>query len=235
MSASRWVSDQAMSFRGWRSGVLRKPNDGAGLVDRQGVNVLPTAAAPLLVLKVGGSLLSRPNWPALLVPLLTARGPRPCCLVVGGGAVVDGLRTLDRVMPQSPGFMHSLAIDAMRLTARLVAEAINLPLSPTPPDRGQGIVLDVPAWLAVGTRAASLPIGWQVTSDTIAARVAVEHDGGLLLAKSVPPPPCPDGIDPLVSLAHAGWVDDYFPIAAGPLSSIEWVAPWRHVFNLSES
>ncbi len=221
----RPASDPAVSFRGWRCGVLRGADDRAGLVGSCGIDVLPTAAAPLLVLKIGGSLLSRPAWPALLVQLLAVCGPRPCCLVVGGGAVVDGLRTLDRIMPQSPALMHDLAIDGMRLTARLVAEAISLPLTSTPQSHEKATVLDVPTWLAVGTRAASLPIGWQVTSDSIAARVAVEYDGGLMLAKSVPPPPCPDHVDPLISLAQSGWVDNHFPIAAAPLVSIEWAAP----------
>jgi len=225
MSASRSASDPAVSFRGWRCGVLRGADDRTGLVGSCGIEVLPTAAAPLLVLKIGGSLLSRPAWPALLVQLLAVCGPRPCCLVVGGGAVVDGLRTLDRIMPQSSALMHDLAIGGMRLTARLVAEAISLPLTSTPPSHEKATVLDVPTWLAVGTRAASLPVGWQVTSDSIAARVAREHDGELLLAKSVPPPPCPDHVDSLISLAHAGWVDDHFPIAAASLVSIEWAAP----------
>ena len=235
MTAPRHVLDEAEPVPGWRCGVIHRLDETAARVGTHGAGRLPTATTPPVVLKVGGSLLSRPAWPALLVPLLAACGPRSCCLVVGGGAVVDGLRSLDRVMPQSPDLMHALAIDGMRLTARLVAEAIGLPLTAMPPDKGNVSVLDVPAWLAVGTRAASLPIGWGVTSDTIAARVAVEHGGSLLLAKSVPPAPCPDGVDPLVALAHAGWVDDYFPIAAGPLGSIEWAAPWRQVSNLSGS
>jgi aspartokinase-like uncharacterized kinase len=142
---------------------------------------------------------------------------------MGGGAVVEGLREFDRAVPQSPQLMHDLAIDAMRLTARLVAAAMSLPLVATPPDDGNVAVLDVPTWLAVGSRAATLPVGWQVTSDAIAAMVAVEHRGSLLLAKSVPPPPCPD--DHLASLARAGWVDEHFPVAAGALITIEWVAP----------
>jgi len=227
MSVSLRDRDQPMWLQGWLCGVIRGLDGldgGTGLVNRDGGGSLQMPA-PLLVLKIGGSLLSRPAWPALLVPLLAACVPRSCCLVVGGGAVVDGLRTLDRIMPQSPDLMHSLAIDGMRLTARLVAEAISLPLSVTPPDHGKVSVLDVPAWLGVGSRAASLPIGWQVTSDAIAARVAVEHGGSLLLAKSVPPPPCPGDVDPLVAFAQAGWVDEHFPIAAAPLTTIEWAAP----------
>ena len=151
------------------------------------------------------------------------RGRSGCCLVVGGGAVVDGLRSLDNALPQSPQLMHDLAIDAMRLTARLVAAAMNVPMAAAPPEDDGVAVLDVPAWLGIGSRATTLPVGWQVTSDAIAARVAVEHGGSLLLAKSVPPPPCPG--DQLATLAQAGWVDEHFPVAARPLVTIEWAAP----------
>jgi len=201
--------------QGWRIGILRESGGGS----------LPSSSVGLMVLKVGGSLLSRPDWPALLVPLMAACGPRSCCMVVGGGAVVDGLRTLDRAAPQSPQLVHDLAIDAMRLTARLVAAAVNVPVVAAPPDDGGIAVLDVPAWLSVGSRATALPVGWRVTSDAIAARVAVAHDGSLLLAKSAPPPPCPDDSELLASLARAGWVDEHFPVAAAPLVTIEWAAP----------
>jgi len=211
--ASRQIA-LARPAKGWRGGVVR---------DLRDANDLFLPVAGLVVLKAGGSLLSRPDWPALLASLVAARGSRSCCLVMGGGAVVEGLRAFDRAVPQSPQLMHDLAIDAMRLTARLVAAAMRLPLVAIPPDDGNTAVLDVPTWLAVGSRAATLPIGWEVTSDAIAARVAVEHRGSLLLAKSVPPPPCPG--DQLATLARAGWVDEHFPVAAGSLSTIEWAAP----------
>ena len=214
MSGNSPVIPWAMPAVGWRGGVLHGSGGGS--------EQCPSADT-LVVLKVGGSLLSRPDWPALLASLITACSSRSCCLVVGGGAVVDGLRALDEAMPQSPQLMHDLAIDAMRLTARLVAAAMSLPLEATPPDAGSVAVLDVPAWLGIGSRATTLPVGWQVTSDAIAARVAVEHGGSLLLAKSVPPPPCPG--DQLATLARAGWVDEHFPVAAGSLSTIEWAAP----------
>ena len=222
MSAASHGSDGEKSASGWRCGVIRGLNGATG---RPGTRDLPPLDSPLLVLKVGGSLLSRPGWPALLMPLVAACRPGPCCVVVGGGAVVNGLRELDRAMPQSQQLMHDLAIDAMRLTARLVAAAVGLPLAVAPPDHVSVTVLDAPTWLAAGSRAASLPVGWQVTSDSIAALVAVEHSGSLLLAKSAPPPPCPDGVDHLSALARAGWVDEHFPIAAASLATIEWAAP----------
>lgn len=206
----------ARPAKGWWGGVLRS---------QPGADHLLLAGSGPLVLKVGGSLLSRPDWPALLASLIAARGPSSCCLVVGGGAVVDGLRSLDNTLPQPPQLMHDLAIDAMRLTARLVAAAVNVPIAASPPDDGGAAVLDVPAWLGIGSRATILPVGWQVTSDAIAATVAVEHGGHLLLAKSVPPPPCPDNGDLLLAVARAGWVDEHFPVAAGSLITIEWAAP----------
>ena len=167
MSAASHGSDGEKSASGWRCGVIRGLNAATG---RPGTRVLSPLDPPLLVLKVGGSLLSRPGWPALLMPLVAACRHGRCCVVVGGGAVVNGLRELDRAMPQSPQLMHDLAIDAMRLTARLVAAAMSLPLVATPPDDGNVAVLDVPTWLAVGLRAATLPVGWEVTSDAIAAQ-----------------------------------------------------------------
>ena len=206
----------AHAAAGWRAGIL------SGL--RRADDLSPPGAGPL-VLKVGGSLLSRPDWPVLLASLIAARGHKACCLVVGGGAVVDGLRSLDHTLPQSPQLMHDLAIDAMRLTARLVAATVHVSMAASPPADDGVAVLDVPAWLAVGSRATALPVGWQVTSDAIAATVAVEYGSRLLLAKSVPPPPCPDDADLLSSLGRAGWVDEHFPVAARPLATIEWAAP----------
>ena len=206
----------AHAAAGWRAGIL------SGL--RRADDLSPPGAGPL-VLKVGGSLLSRPDWPVLLASLIAARGHKACCLVVGGGAVVDGLRSLDHTLPQSPQLMHDLAIDAMRLTARLVAATVHVSMAASPPADDGVAVLDVPAWLAVGSRATALPVGWQVTSDAIAATVAVEYGSRLLLAKSVPPPPCPDDADLLSSLGRAGWVDEHFPVAARPLARIEWAAP----------
>jgi hypothetical protein len=190
---------------GWRRGVLRSAGP-----------VAPT------VVKIGGSLLVRPDWPRLVSALVASAAPLPCLVVVGGGPVVDGLRAIDAAASRPAPLMHELAIDAMRLTARLVADALELPLIAEPEATISRGVLDVPAWLSAGGRAAGLPAGWGVTSDSIAARVAVVHGFTLVLAKSVAPPPCPGG---LVALAAAGWVDDHFPLAADPLATIGWAVP----------
>jgi len=193
---------------GWQFGVIR--NSAAGPADR------------LWVVKIGGSLLARSDWPADLAALIAAL-PRPLLLVVGGGAIVDGLRTLDAACPQPPERMHTLAIDAMRLTARLVADAVRFPLVADPPTSDAAVVLDVAAWLDAHPRLReSLPVGWHVTSDSIAAVIAAALGGDLMLAKSVAPP-CGDG--DLATLAAAGWVDPHFPIAARAVDAIAWAVP----------
>ncbi|MGI9177174.1 MAG: hypothetical protein ACR2IT_04880 [Pirellulales bacterium] len=170
------------------------------------------------VVKVGGSLLGRPHWPDEIGALLeTLAGP--ATIVVGGGAIVDGLRSIDAACPRPAGLMHRLAIEAMGLTAEMVADATGLTLAAAPRMSAQTVVLDAAAWLAGHSRAAALPIGWHVTSDSIAALVAAACDADLLLAKSVPPP-----ASDLAQLARAGWVDAFFPTAAASLPEIHWAA-----------
>jgi hypothetical protein len=202
------------SAPGWQHGRLRPDAS------------LPVTAEQRLVLKIGGSLLSRSDWPRLLAALVAAVPPAPLTLVIGGGAVVDGLRRIDAAAPQPPAVMHALAIEAMRVTARLVATALGLPLSTSPTGDRAAVVLDAPAWLGADPRGRDLPPGWHVTSDSIAATVAARMSASLLLAKTLPPPrrPGPDSGD-LAALAAAAWVDDHFPVAAAGLSAIEWAAP----------
>jgi 5-(aminomethyl)-3-furanmethanol phosphate kinase len=173
------------------------------------------------IVKLGGSLLTRACWPeevTLLVASLTAP-----VIIVGGGPVVDGLRTIDTCREQPADVMHDLAIDAMQLTARIVAEALCLPTAVSIDSTTAGAtVLDTRAWLARHAACARLPSGWQVTSDSIAATVAGVTGRDLLLVKSLPPPS--PGQD-LAALATAGWVDPHFPTVADRLAAIGWAAP----------
>lgn len=178
----------------------------------------------MTVLKIGGSLLSRPAWPHLVDELVAGIGDRSLAIVVGGGPVVEGLRTIDAAAQQPSEVMHDLAVDAMHLTAELVSRSTGLPIRTAPDDGAEACVLDVPVWLLAGMRSADLPATWDVTSDSIAARVAEEYAAELLLAKSTPPPASWCG-ESLFSLARDGWVDRYFPTAAAKLACIRWTAP----------
>jgi aspartokinase-like uncharacterized kinase len=186
---------------GWRHGVL------------QGAAEIRTGSP--LVVKLGGSLLARTAWATTIADLL-AEQVHPYLLVVGGGPIVDGLRAIDAAAPQSAAAMHWRAIEAMGITARVVAEALGLPLVRSPSGGAHG-VLDVPEWLR---GYASLPVGWHVTSDSIAAVAARAAGAGLLLVKSVPPP-----VQDLEVAAAAGWVDPHFPTVAATLDQITWAAP----------
>jgi len=186
---------------GWREGRLA----GHGVADGR-----PQ------VIKIGGSLLARRDWPAALAELLVGRDEP--LVVVGGGSVVDGLRAVDAVCPRPPRLMHELAIAAMGITGRLVGDALGLPViqAAGPP----GGVLDVAAWLAENPPA-DLPASWEVTSDSLAALVARDTGRSLVLVKSVPPPA---GLD-LAALAAVGWVDAHFPRVAAHHAEITWAAP----------
>lgn len=191
---------------GWLRGVIRSTTG---------------AAVPQTVVKFGGSLLVRRTWRDELRSLV-ADCVGPTTIVIGGGPLVDGLRAIDAASPCPVEVMHRLAIDAMGITARLAAEAASLKLAAEPTDAAGAVVLDAAAWLSQAGRYDDLPVGWHVTSDSIAAAVATACSAALLLAKSVPPP---ESRGSLASLAQAGWVDDYFPSVAADLERIEWAVP----------
>lgn len=193
----------------WRLGTLRTGADDP---------------ATSLVVKIGGSLLARAGWPGDIGRLLALGVPTgtAATIVVGGGAIVDGLRVIDAASPQADPLVHRLAIEAMSLTATLVATALRLPLVDVPARCEAPVVLDVAAWLRGEGRHAAVPAGWHVTSDSLAAVVAAATAGRLMLAKSTPPPRAGAA---LAALAEEGWVDAYFPTAARNLAAIAWAAP----------
>lgn len=194
----------APAGRAWRRGFLR-----------------PGPRGPAIVVKFGGSLLSRSDWPDLLRSLVEECRGMPVAVVIGGGANVDSIRRIDAAAGLDTAVSHRLAIDAMGITARLVAASTGWPLAIEPPSADCPWVVDVPGWLDAGGRFARLPAGWHVTSDSIAAFFAAETGSDLLLAKSVPPPAEPA----VLAAIAAGWVDEWFETTAAGVRRIEWAAP----------
>jgi 5-(aminomethyl)-3-furanmethanol phosphate kinase len=192
----------------WTCGVLRSTG----------------APAPHEIIKLGGSLLMMPDWPTRVAELVRDRAAiRPVLIVVGGGAIVDGLRAIDAAAPQDAALVHGLAIELMGTTARLVADAIATPLV-TDQAEASAAVLDVPRWLSCDGRLRGLPVGWNVTSDSIAACIAADMHADLLLVKRVPPPDSTH-TERLESLVRSSWIDGGFPLAAAGLTRIAWAAP----------
>jgi 5-(aminomethyl)-3-furanmethanol phosphate kinase len=174
------------------------------------------------VIKVGGSLLDWPEFPTEFRRWLAAQSPAASVIVVGGGALVERVRALDRVHPMSDEAAHWLAIRAMSLTARVVAEWLSetklvlslADLQLAAPGAPQ--ILDVAGFLRAerGT-AGALPCDWNVTSDSIAAHVAsVLAADELVLLKSASPP----GETTHESAAQTGYVDARFAETARGLS-----------------
>lgn len=180
---------------------------------------------PGLVIKVGGSLLSRSDWPERLLGLMAAVPCRPLRLVVGGGPVVDGLRRLDEASAQPAERMHRLAIHGMAVTARLVAESLGLPMLDHPASSVSCGLVDPVEALTQGLLS-ELPASWEVTSDSIAAAIAAQGQHVLLLVKRVPPPAAPPP-QLMATAMQAGWLDPFFERASSRLDGVAWVAPVR--------
>jgi aspartokinase-like uncharacterized kinase len=175
-------------------------------------------SAPRRVVKLGGSLL---GWPELAGEFRRWISLQPAAadvMIVGGGALVDALRALAREQSLSAERAHWLAVGAMSLTAALAANlladarlvrAVDGLSSSSP---GAVRILDVEQFLRENAEGENpLPCTWDVTSDSIAARVAVAIGAAeLVLLKSALPGDRPT----LDALAQAGYVDRYFPSAA---------------------
>ena len=177
--------------------------------------------APVRVVKLGGSLLEWPELGSRLQAWLAVQPRAANVLIVGGGALVDKLRELDAAHKLPAAASHLLAIRAMTVTAALVAELLpraRLIEAIEQLDRSELAswqILDVWRFLRLDQASPDpLPASWDVTSDSIAARVALALEADeLVLLKSA----LPAGPENLESLARAGYVDAYFPRAAQSL------------------
>ncbi|MEX0586270.1 MAG: hypothetical protein WD176_06485 [Pirellulales bacterium] len=180
----------------------------------------------LRVIKLGGSLLGRSDLAARFDGWLDVQPPATNVIIVGGGRIVEALRELDHVHKLAPAAAHALAIDAMRVTAKLAATLLSRPVVDTL-DVGSEtghmtVVLDVSRILAIHEPTAPgvrLEPGWHVTSDSIAARVAVMLGANeLVLLKSAPA-----GSEDITALAARGYVDEFFPRIAREIATVRFV------------
>jgi len=165
------------------------------------------------VVKVGGSLLDLPDLPKRMRCWLEAQTEAHQVLIVGGGRLVEQVRqghAGDEVAA------HWLCVDLMRLTAEFLHD--RLPEVPLVEDFSElqsrlalpgSTLFSVANWLRhqelqqIGTR---LPQSWEVTSDAIAARLAVVAGADeLVLLKSALPDFVPP--DDIAGLSATGFVD----------------------------
>ncbi len=187
------------------------------------------------MIKVGGSLLGWPELPGRLAAFLDnqrdreARLRERAVLVAGGGPFANLIRTMDQTHDLGDQKSHRLAIRSLDVTAELLAAL--LPGSAVvhrPEDLGTcrnsgQVPILVPGQFLeeIDDRGPEpLPASWDVTSDSIAARIAVLLGARrLILLKSVGL--CAD-IDRREA-ARLGLVDAMFPRIASALEVVEIV------------
>src|SRR4051812_2003969 len=139
------------------------------------------AASPsILVVKVGGSLYDRRDLaPRLLQEIARFAGQR-ILLVPGGGPTANVVRVLDQCHGLGEEASHWLALRALSLNARFLAQLLPesvlveaLDNCRVPWREGRPCVLDLHAFArADEDQPDCLPHSWEVTSDSLAARVA---------------------------------------------------------------
>lgn len=179
-----------------------------------------------MVFKVGGSLLNLPDLADRLRSVLLQRGSCRCAMVVGGGEVVDIVRSWSERFAMSEFTAHWVAIEALRTTATMIRallpDAVLCDSAAECHSTWESGNLPVLDCLSFCRRDQLLPVGWHVTSDSIAARMAVTLEASeLVLLKSVGVPAT--NRDEKNHPPHADApVDPWFSLACADLPAVAW-------------
>ena len=166
------------------------------------------------VVKLGGSLLDLPELPERMATWRSNQADIPTIWVVGGGQPVERLRRRYDECETSPNAAHWQCIELMDANSAAVAKSF--PewkfLSEFESQFANRVPSDqfilVSRWLRQSET--GLPESWDVTSDSIAAKIATEIGAvELVLLKSCNAPVADDISD----LSASGFVDAYFEMA----------------------
>jgi aspartokinase-like uncharacterized kinase len=175
----------------------------------------------LRVIKLGGSLLTLPDWHERFLRWLTTEPPAINVLLIGGGELVDVLRREHERFPYTEKQMHFAALAAMEINAQL-AHA-RLPEAPLLNPNSHAVVLPAPPslvlvkvldWWNSSTGQSNTPHeeSWRITSDSLAAWLTIQLEASeLVLLKSAEPPPCLIHDERASVWAALGYVDPAFP------------------------
>lgn len=173
--------------------------------------MIPTS--PVLV-KVGGSLLTLPDMAARLESVLENLSGRKVLFVIGGGEAADEIRRLEGRCHITASRAHWDAISGMTFNSQLVSRLLGF--VPMVCNRREAMlawqsqsaaILDSSVLLRDGEGKFSgrLPESWDVTSDSIAASVALDWQfDQLLFCKS-----SPAISQHLAQVCNAGQLDAY--------------------------
>ncbi|MCY2986270.1 MAG: hypothetical protein NTY19_00115 [Planctomycetota bacterium] len=181
------------------------------------------------VVKVGGSLFACSELAPALRAWLAEQSPATNILLAGGGALADVVRDWDARFQLGQARAHWLCVEVLRVTARLLTDLLpecrlvtdfgELRGALQEPLDGRAVVFcpaqflrEVEATLGLPP----LPQTWDVTSDSLAARLAEALSAReLVLLKSSDPP--------AAGLAGTDYVDEYFAEAARNIPTVRFV------------
>ena len=179
----------------------------------------------IVVVKVGGSLLEWSELPFRLAQFLEGRRHPQILLIAGGGRATDLVRDFDATHQLGESHAHALALRSLDLSAyllnSLVAKSRVIDNITDVQTMWNGLDLPILAPRQFlddeDSSASPLPHLWSVTSDTIAARVALHLKAKeLVLLKSVAARPGWTRDE----AARQGVVDPYFVTAAAGLAFV---------------
>ena len=179
------------------------------------------------VIKVGGSLFDLPDLGERVQAWLDQQSRARNIFVAGGGRLADEIRRQHDLRPLDDFRAHWLCVDAMDIMAhvlhkRLVGSNLCAKISSVREIKSTNTIFKAGKWLRFGEpihAGTRLTESWDITSDSIAARLAICIGANeFLLMKSADPP----GHD-LHQLSELGYVDKFLPKLAGELP------PWRIV------
>jgi aspartokinase-like uncharacterized kinase len=181
---------------------------------------------PESIIKLGGSLLGLPDLRSRLQNFLGDFSRSRSILICGGGDAVDQVRKWDHMYSLGETRSHWLALRALSITARVAEKAVpGLELADSIESAeavwktGRIPIFDPFQFIVDIDEGSvdSLPRRWRVTSDSIAARMAVVFGAPeLILLKSTS---FPERIS-MTEAAELGLVDGYFPTAARDLPRV---------------
>lgn len=186
-------------------------------------------SASIVVVKIGGSLLTQSNFVQRLrfrlEQISDQFSPAHLVLLVGGGPLVEGLRSIDRANPLSDHAAHWTAIHLMNVNAGLmkawwpeVGSTSSLAVlreNCISPGATLFFVEDFLKNEEPSFPGTQLPSSWDVTSDSIAARI-----GGVLAAQALvllkPESTGPNWVEN----SKMGVVDAFFPRVIEPIDEV---------------
>lgn len=195
------------------------------------------SALPVRVVKVGCSLFERPQLCADLRQWLGGQPPAVHILVTGAGGLADTIRNWQPRFGASDAHCHWLCIDLLSITVSLLQQGLpEFPLlthfadlrfavaAAKDAEQSNTLIFDVQSFLGdiePTLPPEPLPHNWDVSSDSIAARLAEAIDADeLVLLKARP---CPDEQTDFAALCADRYVDEYFPRIAPRVRKIRLV------------